>query len=250
MTEQTGERINVPRLIRAAQERALVGLSSLDLDASSDSDRTLSPSGPMSGLTQPQVMTPTEGRRNMYRGVRLSRDNYTAWQFSMRTHLKSIKLWRFVQDASLPEDDDRNKCLDQIVMSLDNEQLLLIVECESPFDAWTMLEQEHRRGTAENILFIRQDFSSRKWDAKTEVKTYLQDMREMALKLTAAGSKVTDHELCMSILLGVQASEYRNVVGTLTIGRTSELKYSEVRSALLTAEQTFRRMNPKKMETR
>jgi len=54
MTEQTGERINVPRLIRAAQERALVGLSSLDLDASSDSDRTLSPSGPMSGLTQPQ----------------------------------------------------------------------------------------------------------------------------------------------------------------------------------------------------
>jgi len=76
------------------------------------------------------------------------------------------------------------------------------------------------------------------------------DMREISLKLNAAGSGmlVSEHELCMSILIGVQAREYQTVVATLTIGRTEPLKYSEVRSALITAEQVYRRMNPKQTE--
>ena len=193
-------------------------------------------------------MSPThEGtRRNLYRGIRLNATNYTAWRYSMKIHLRSVELWKYVEDPSLPDSQDRVKCHDQIVMGLDDEQLLLVVECDSPYEVWNAIETEHRRGTAENILYIRQDFLTKKWDGKSDVKLYLEEMREMSLRLNSVGAPVSEQELCLSILMGVQTQipEYQNAVGTLTIGRTASLRYGDVRSALLTAEQTYRRAHP------
>jgi len=255
MSSPAQERINVSSLLRAAQAREqdnLINLVPLPTDSEDSSSTMSGGSLEADSLTTPlrsQVTSPTQGgSKSSYRGVKLNANNYTSWQYSMMTHLKGAKLWRFVIDRAAPEDDDRHRCLDHIVQSLDSDQLLLIVECFSPYEAWRTIEQEHRRGTAENILFTRQDFASRKWDGRSDMKDFLQDMKQIAMKLSAAGSKVSDHELCMSILMGIQHRDYRHVVGTLTIGRTTELKYSEVRTALLTAEQMYRRINPKPTE--
>lgn len=247
-------RINVSELLRQAQERQLEVLSDLTVTPSngpaspSDNNRSFVPSNmELQGAASREVMSPNhEGPRNLYRGVRLNSTNYTAWRFSMRIHLRSVDLWRYVEDPTLPDCRDRDKCLDQIVMGLDAEQLLLIVECHSPHEMWKTIEAEHRRGTAENILYIRQDFLTKKWDGKSDVKLYLQEMREMSLRLNSVGAQVSEQELCLSILMGIQTQipEYQHAVGTLTIGRTACLRYGEVRSALLTAEQTYRRTHP------
>ena len=111
MPHHRARRSSVHRTVREARELADLTDQAFDSEPSSDGTEDM-PS--RTGAAQPQVMSSSdEVQKGSYRGVRLTSDNYTSWQYSMRTYLKGVKLWTYVISADAPEDDSRNKCLGQ-----------------------------------------------------------------------------------------------------------------------------------------
>ena len=184
-----------------------------------------------------------------YRGPKLNMSNYTTWSFCMRNHLMAMGTWKYIENNQEPDyQNAKARCFADITQSLEDDQIMTIIECDTPAEAWELLRREHRTASTANVIFLKQDMNSKTWNGTQDLKSYIEEMKEMSLRLKAVGHPVQEHDLCMMILIGIKEQEFSNTIATLTIGKTEPLQFDAVRAALLLTDMSIKRKNPKANE--
>ncbi|KMS64749.1 hypothetical protein BVRB_043050, partial [Beta vulgaris subsp. vulgaris] len=115
---------------------------------------------------QPEAIQANSLITKSFKGAKLNDENYTMWAFQMKVHLKSIRLWHIVETRPSQSQHENDACFAEIVNNIEADQVMTVIECRTPADAWNALERSHRARTFSHVQFMKQDFINKTFNVK------------------------------------------------------------------------------------
>lgn len=148
---------------------------------------------------------------------KLGDKGYATW----RTNMKGVLLAKGYAGA-LTKDDDTNsdKALGLLTMCVMEQHHPTIEGCKNAKEAWDAVAALFRQKSTANILGLKRDMSHLEKKPKESVSQFVARARELSTELSAAGSKVEESDLVLSILDGLP-KEYEVV--TTVVGLDDKL---------------------------
>jgi len=191
--------------------------------------------------------------------VKLDRDNYTLWKSLVLPIIKGCKLDGYMLgtikclEQFIVDDSTTNKinptyedwqARDQAIlgwlmnsMSIDIATQLL--HCETSKQLWDEAQSLAGAHTRSKIMYLKSEFhSTQRGDMKME--QYLGKMTNLADKLKLAGSPISNSDLTIQILNGLD-SDYNSVV--VKLSDEIDISWVELQTQLLTFESRLEQLN-------
>lgn len=165
---------------------------------------------------------------------KLNNSNYSIWSLRMKSQLVKEGLWKSVQKRTLEKGDEENdqKALASIMLMIDDEQINIIAECETGYDAWEKLKNFHQKSSIGSKTRLYRRLFGSKIQVGGDMVKHLQYMSDIVRDLTSIGVKLDD-DLVASAILASLSSEYDGLVTALEAWKESDLTPDNVKSKLL-----------------
>ena len=179
--------------------------------------------------------------------TKLTKDNYPTWKFKAKHLLTAKGLFGYVDgsetapgsSASADEKKQyqsrRAKAHSHIVLSVSDELLYLITECEDAKDTWEKLQSHFERDSLANRLFLKKKYFRTVMSENASIESHLRDMKEITNKLAAIKAPVSEEDQVVTLLGSLPESYDRLVTALEAHGDRLTLAY--VTNAFLNAEQ-------------
>lgn len=173
---------------------------------------------------------------------KLNGNNYRSWKFNMKMALVQRELWQHATgEAVRPAEDvdeierfnrKQEKALAAIALSVDADQQVHILDCETASDAWEALKKVFEPKSRPRILQLKKQMVSIQLETDETMTSYLGRIRTCSDSLKEAGHEVKDDDLAYSMLSGLPDS-YEGIIMALANLDDSKFKSSEIRGILL-----------------
>ena len=73
----------------------------------------------------------------------------------MKSHMSADGTWKYILNKDEPDvNGKKTKAWADLTASLEQSQIMTVVQYETPYEVWLALEQAHRAGSAQNITFL------------------------------------------------------------------------------------------------
>ena len=179
--------------------------------------------------------------------TKLTKENYPTWKFKAKHLLTAKGLFGYVDgsetapgsSASADEKKQyqsrRAKAHSHIVLSVSDELLYLITECEDAKDTWEKLQSHFERDSLANRLFVKKKYFRTVVSENALIESHLRDMKEITNKLAAIKAPVSEEDQVVT-LLGSLPESYDTLVTALE-AHGDRLTLAYVTNALLNEEQ-------------
>jgi len=128
------------------------------------------------------------------------------------------------------------KAHSQIVLSVSDEFIYLITECETAQQAWEKLQSHFERDTLANRIYLKKQYFRAVMKSNDSVENYLKYMKDIVNKLRAIKAPVNEENQVVTFL-GSMPSEYQTVVTKLEAQKPETLTLEFVQNALFNEEQ-------------
>lgn len=177
---------------------------------------------------------------------KLDINNYATWKFQMKHLLIAHDYYGIIngtdtQPGSSASADNRaayrgrcEKAFSTLVLSVSSEVIYLIRNCENVKDAWEKLEEHFQRNSLANKLYLKKCYFRATMTEGTRLVDHLRYMKELADKLSAIESPISEEDQIVA-LLGSVPDSYSNLVTVLE--SRDNLTIQIVQQALLNEEQ-------------
>ena len=170
---------------------------------------------------------------------RLGDDNYETWSLRMKYLLIHKKLWAAVTgDGAEAGGSVSEDALALIGLFVRDQHLSTVAECKTAHEAWTKLEGIHKAKTHARRLNLKRELNSLRLETGESLTKYVARARGIKDSMVAAGYKVEDDEVVLSVLSGLP-SEYDMAVTAFT-AMGGALQLDDVQARLLQVEQQLR----------
>lgn len=174
---------------------------------------------------------------------KLNIENYFVWKFKMKMILTKEKVWTVVtsscplttwQTSELEAWNDKDaiaKAL--IVLSLEDNQLSIIMDKSTAKETWDALKEYHEKSSAVNRMTLMRNMFDTKMIEGSKIEAHIDKMSNYLHKLKSFGINAFDDELLkVSLLLSSLPESYRTLVTTLE-GRSDEITWLMATSKLI-----------------
>lgn len=154
--------------------------------------------------------------------TKLNNTNYFTWKFKMQMVLTKEKVWKTISQSpptgteltSWNVSDESAKAL--IALSVEDNQLSLIMDKTSAKEMWKALQEFHQKSTAVNKMTLLRNMFDTKMNESTPVEEHIEEMTNYLQKLNDLGVQAfNDDEIKTAILLSSLPESYRTFVTSL-----------------------------------
>lgn len=179
---------------------------------------------------------------------KLTSTNYSTWKFKLKHLLIAKDLYDYC-DGTIAEPADganedvkkayttgNRKALSHIVLTVSDELIYLITECESPKAAWDKLSSHFERDTLANRIYLKKQYFRAVMKDGESIEKHLKHMKDIVNKLAAIKAPVSEEDQVVT-LLGSMPTSYSTVVTALEAQQPETLTLEFVQNALLNEEQ-------------
>lgn len=166
---------------------------------------------------------------------KLDVDNYATWSVRVKYFLIHRGLWEAVDGSGQPSEQDDQKALALIILHVRDHHLTTLSKCATAKDAWDTLETVYKAKSTARRLTLRRQLTTLSKGADEPMTKYVARARDINDQLIAAGYKVNDEEVIISVLNGLP-SDY-DIVATILETSDGNLDLDTVLSKLLQVEQ-------------
>jgi len=115
---------------------------------------------------------------------RLNNNNYRTWKFAMKMLLIQRELWKYVDGSAVIRDDATieqkvshrskdEKALSTIALSIDPDQQVHIVHCETARQAWLVFEEIYEPKSRQRIMQLKRQFVRIRLKDDENMESYL-----------------------------------------------------------------------------
>ena len=177
----------------------------------------------------------------------LKGENFDTWKFKVKHLLIGKELWDYVDGTKVKPDDTADaaakaayrKKADQamsvLVLSVGDEYLYLITECQSAAEVWVKLTGHFERDTLTNRIFLKKKYFRMELKDGLPIESHLRSMKELTDRLAAVKAPVSEEDQ-VAVLLGSLPEQYSTLVTALE-ARGEDLNLQYVQQALINEEQ-------------
>ena len=216
--------------------------------------------------TLPSIESPVIAKSLNYNlPIKLNRDNYVHWKALVLPAIRALELKDFINGVRLCPNKfvaniDPNSSEKDMVISSDFlawrrlDQLLLVwllstvseslighvTECSSALEAWRTLEDSFAQQSLAKTMQLRQQLGSAKKGSST-VADFVMKVKSIGDNLRAAGDKVSDRDLILSVVNGV-GHEF-DAVGVHITSQKNAISLHEAQYLLMLHEQRIEHLN-------
>ena len=184
-------------------------------------------------------------------------ENYQAWAVKMKTHLKGLGLWQWVEnEKELPplgnnptlnqiraheeEEAKAPKALSIIFSAVSELVFSRIMTCETAMEAWNMLKelyQGNERTKRMQVLTLKRDFDTLSMKEKETIQEYSVRLMAIANKIRLLGEDLLDSRIVEKIFISLP-ERFEAKLSSLEDSRDiSEITLPELINALQAQEQ-------------
>lgn len=178
--------------------------------------------------------------------TKLNGKNWNTWKFQIRHLLLAKELWGYVDGTEVLDDTASEqlkvefkrkvqKAYSSIVLSISEEYIYLITQCEKPFDVWKTLRGYFERETLANKLFLKKKYYRSEMKDGTTIDCHLREMKELTDRLASIGAPIPEEDQVVT-LLGSLPKSYASLVTALEM-RVDDATLNFVQQALVNEEQ-------------
>lgn len=173
---------------------------------------------------------------------RLNSNNYRTWKFAMKMLLIQRELWDHVNGTVTLQNDATveqkarykskdEKALSTIALSIDPDQQVHIVHCETARQAWLILEEIYEPKSRQRIMQLKRQFVRIRLKDDENMESYLSRLKICSDYLHEAGAEVKDEDLAYAMLSGLPET-YDALTMTLASLEDEKFTSVEIRKAL------------------
>lgn len=138
----------------------------------------------------------------------LKKNNWNIWKFKMQLYLKAKRVIEAI--TSQVDPTEMSECVySHIVNFCDEDNVKLIMQSGTAYNAWKRLTQAHENKTSQEKHQIWQEMFSTKIHSALEVQTKVADLQNMAAELGQLNEKVSNTCL-MSIIISALPTEFKS----------------------------------------
>ena len=123
-----------------------------------------------------------------------------------------------------------NKALATIKLSLEDSVLILVLGCDTAYEAWQNLLDRYEQVTMQNVILCERRYRECKMEEGTSVQEHINKHKLLVRELAAIGQKVDDDRQVMELVLSLPPS-YDALVNSLQLvqeGLTMKLLESQL----------------------
>lgn len=128
----------------------------------------------------------------------LKRNNWNIWKFKMELHLKAKGVFS-AMEAEVQNGQLNQAALSIIVNACDEENVTLLMQCNTAYRAWQRLLQAHENKTPQDKHVLWQSMFNLKIGNVTEVQLRVAELQNTAAQLKLLHENVT--ETCLMALI-------------------------------------------------
>lgn len=89
----------------------------------------------------------------------------------------------------------------KIVLSVDKKPLMHIINCNTAREMWTKLSNVYQRDNEQQKYVLMQEFFNCSMSKNEDVSTHVSKIQNLAYRIRALGTEITDHMLMSKILV-------------------------------------------------
>ena len=142
---------------------------------------------------------------------KLNGSNWNTWKSQMKHLLMAKELWSLVDGSEILASEATaaaaalfqswlHKAFSTIVLAIDSAQLYLVTSCEQPKQAWDALKNHFERETLVNKLLLKKQYFRSEMKEGTSVDQHLKHMKDIADKLAAIGTPISEEDQVVTLL--------------------------------------------------
>jgi hypothetical protein len=169
--------------------------------------------------------------------------DYAIWAIHMKDILRERRLLKYLEpQANITnyDNDEDLQAIAEIRFTLANNQIQLIMQCDTTHDAWEKLKSSHVYSSESNLVYIKQQFLNMKMKDGDTIKTFASQINNTADQISSmSGEKVSNLDKSLILTRGIpekyrmkitameemnKLSDYDHVVTSLT---NEELRINE-----------------------
>lgn len=144
---------------------------------------------------------------------------WTLWKFQVKVVLRASNLWNII-NGSKKKPETAGKDLEEwnlldakaqkiLVVSMGEEPMLHIMNCESAEGMWSVLESIYEQKCETSIHLLQQQFFQYSKAPEDAISVHISKLQKMAKQLEDLGEKITDNMLITKILMTLP-QEYKH----------------------------------------
>jgi len=148
-------------------------------------------------------------KRNFTVQTKLDDTNYPSWSFMMQRSLKGCNLWYRVtkEDPVTAEDTDprgdEEAAFVAIARNIEFEQMILIQDLETAYDAWEALKNHHLRAGLDRETTLRAELSNLRMDITEPVGPFLTKYKTLISTLNSIGATIEPATAAVQLLVAL-----------------------------------------------
>lgn len=127
-------------------------------------------------------------------------NNYAVWSAKMEFYLR---LKGYHASLTDPKQEDNDKALAAIALSVDNSILPLLIGLKTAKSAWEKLRDIYKTKNTASIIRLKTELNSMKKGHNETVTAYVGRAFALRDNLTSAGAKVEEMDIAMALLAGL-----------------------------------------------
>ena len=167
-------------------------------------------------------------------------ENFQLWKFQVTILLKANNLYLNVlepgpnptTEAWTKKDAQAQKV---IVLTLDKKVVMHIMSCERAMDMWNRIHAVYQRDNEQLKCNLLQEFFGYSFTENTELSIHICKLENMAVRLNALDTKVTDNMLVSKILTSLP-DNYKHFVSAWESTETTQRTLENLIARLTTEE--------------
>lgn len=174
-----------------------------------------------------------------YKICKLENDNYVTWKWQIINILKAKQLYK--ADDMDDEDDMADKqALALLGSALNNDNMALVVGCETAFEVWKRLELIFENKTTFEKQELLGKLHSYKIESSTDLAKSLMELQTTVSKLKLLGETVSDDSL-MSIIINALPTMFENFIVAFKLLSPSERTLNHLISNVIAHSRSIKR---------
>jgi transposase InsO family protein len=171
--------------------------------------------------------------------TKLNNSNYQVWKFKVKMLLIRDGIWSVVngdRPEPIPESwnrkDEKAQCT--ISLTVEDNQLIHIYNCNSARDMWMELQKVHERANLSSKMYLRKKLYKMKLQHDQNMQEYISETLQLVEQLRGVGEEVTDPQVATLLLCGLP-DDYETLITALEARDEDELTLEYVKNKLVDA---------------
>ena len=190
-------------------------------------------------LVTVHLITMAESSDTKFTVAKLNNSNYQVWKFKVKMLLIRDDTWTVVRDDApdpIPDGwerkDEKAQCT--ISLTVEDNQLIHICNCETARSMWLELQKVHERSNLSSKMYLRKKLYKIRLQTNQNMQEYISAALQLVEQLRGVGEEVTNQQIATLLLCGLP-DEYETLITALEAREEDDLTLDYVKNKLVDA---------------